>query len=106
MARAVELATVLGHDKVDQALGLAATAGRFADGDLLSILGHLADSRPSARLTSYDPLPEVPRRPPGRGSACTQWTDEYAAGGFAYGSVATNFPSRAIPSRRSSAEAA
>jgi hypothetical protein len=32
IARAVELATVLGNDKVDQALGLAATAGRFAVG--------------------------------------------------------------------------
>ncbi|MBC9719546.1 hypothetical protein H9Y04_44345 [Streptomyces sp. TRM66268-LWL] len=36
MARAVELATVPGNDKVDQALGLAATTGRFADDDLLS----------------------------------------------------------------------
>jgi hypothetical protein len=39
MPRAVELATVLGNDRVDQTLGLAATAGRFADGDLLSIRG-------------------------------------------------------------------
>lgn len=48
MARAVELATVLGNAKVDQALGLAATAGRLADDDLLSILGHIADSKPAA----------------------------------------------------------
>ncbi len=42
MARAVELATALGPDRLDQALGLAATAGRFADDDLPSILDHLA----------------------------------------------------------------
>ncbi|NUK01111.1 hypothetical protein [Streptomyces lunaelactis] len=47
MARAVELATVMGSDSVDLALGLAATAGRFADDDLLSILEHLAASRPA-----------------------------------------------------------
>ncbi|MFD4554648.1 hypothetical protein ACFWP5_10070 [Streptomyces sp. NPDC058469] len=51
MARAVEPATVLGNDKVDQALGLAATAGRFADEDLLSILGHIAESKPSGQLS-------------------------------------------------------
>ncbi|WTE91137.1 hypothetical protein OH767_04865 [Streptomyces sp. NBC_01614] len=54
MARAVELATVLGNDKVDQALGLAATAGRFADGDLLSILGHIADSKPAGEVVRAD----------------------------------------------------
>ncbi len=47
MAGAVEPTTVLGNDKVDQALGLAATAGRFADDDLLSILGHIADNKPA-----------------------------------------------------------
>ncbi|WP_456302531.1 hypothetical protein [Streptomyces niveus] len=54
MARAVELATVLGNDKVDQALGLAATAGRFADEDLLSILGHIAGSRPAGEVVRAD----------------------------------------------------
>jgi hypothetical protein len=54
MARAVELATVLGNDRVDQALGLAATAGRFADGDLLSILGHIADSKPVGEVVRAD----------------------------------------------------
>ena len=39
MARAVELAAVVGAGKVDAALGLAAIAGRFADGDLASITG-------------------------------------------------------------------
>jgi hypothetical protein len=42
MARAVELAAVVGADRVDAALGLAAIAGRFADGDLASIIDHLA----------------------------------------------------------------
>ena len=32
MARAVELAAVVGAARVDQALGLAAITGRFADG--------------------------------------------------------------------------
>jgi len=42
MARAVELAAVAGPDTVDAALAAAASAGRFADGDLASILDHLA----------------------------------------------------------------
>ncbi|MEU9919405.1 hypothetical protein [Streptomyces sp. NPDC051001] len=54
MARAVELATVLGYDRVDQALGLAATAGRFTDDDLLSILGHIADSIPAGEVVPAD----------------------------------------------------
>jgi hypothetical protein len=42
MAHAVELARALGAEQVDQALGLAAIAGRFAEDDLASILDHLA----------------------------------------------------------------
>ncbi len=42
MARAVELAAVAGPDAVDAALAAAASAGRFADGDLASVLDHLA----------------------------------------------------------------
>ena len=42
MARAVELAAVVGTEKTDAALGLAAIAGRFADGDLASVIDHLA----------------------------------------------------------------
>jgi len=44
MARAVELASLVGAAKVDEALGLAAIAGRFGDSDLASILDHLATS--------------------------------------------------------------
>jgi hypothetical protein len=41
MARAIELAAVLGSERVEEALGLAAMAGRFAEDDLASILDHL-----------------------------------------------------------------
>jgi hypothetical protein len=44
MARAVEMATILDAQHVDQALGLAAAAGRFAEHDLAAILDHLACS--------------------------------------------------------------
>ena len=39
--RATELATLVGPSQVERALGLAAEAGRFADGDLESIIDHL-----------------------------------------------------------------
>ncbi|GLW98931.1 IS21 family transposase [Microtetraspora sp. NBRC 16547] len=42
MARAVELAALLGTARVDEALGLAAIGGRFAEADLASICDHLA----------------------------------------------------------------
>ena len=42
MAEAVELAALAGTAAVDAALGTAALAGRFGDGDLLSIVGHQA----------------------------------------------------------------
>ena len=41
ISRATELAALVGSTPVDRALGLAAEAGRFADGDLESILDHL-----------------------------------------------------------------
>ena len=40
MAEAVALAKLHGTSAVDQALGAAALAGRFGDGDLLAILSH------------------------------------------------------------------
>ncbi len=42
MAEAVELAALAGTAAVDAALGTAAVAGRFGDGDLLSIAGFQA----------------------------------------------------------------
>ena len=58
MARAVELAALVGVDAVDDALGLAAMAGRFADGDLASILDHLAAGHASLDVVHRrrDPL--------------------------------------------------
>ena len=54
MARAVELATILGAQAVDQALGLAAIAGRFDDDDLGSILDHLAGAGAPGDLVHAD----------------------------------------------------
>jgi hypothetical protein len=41
MAQAVELAALVGGEPLDRALGIAALAGRFEEGDLASILEHL-----------------------------------------------------------------
>lgn len=65
MARAVELATVVGTERVDQALGLAALAGRFAEHDLASILDHLATSGAAADVVVAD---ETHSAQPGTGS--------------------------------------
>ena len=46
MATAVQLAALHGAGAVDQALGQAAAAGRFADGDLAAILAHQATAAP------------------------------------------------------------
>ncbi|WP_427925162.1 hypothetical protein [Streptomyces sp. cg40] len=49
-ARAVELATGIGSDQVDQALGPAATVGRLTDDDPVSVLEHLAVSKPTEEV--------------------------------------------------------
>jgi hypothetical protein len=54
MARAVELAAVVGDGTVDAALGLAAVAGRFADGDLASIIDHLTAEGPAGDVVIAD----------------------------------------------------
>ena len=54
MARAVELATVVGAARVDQALGLAAITGRFADDDLPAILDHLAVHATAGQVVAAD----------------------------------------------------
>jgi hypothetical protein len=54
MSRAVELAAVVGADRVDAALGLAAIAGRFADGDLPAIIDHLAAEREVGEVVTAD----------------------------------------------------
>jgi transposase len=54
MARAVELAAILDSGRVDDALGLAAIAGRFAEDDLASILDHLTASGPPSEVVVAD----------------------------------------------------
>jgi len=46
MDEATALAKLFGNDAVDRALSTAALAGRFADGDLVSILGHQQQAGP------------------------------------------------------------
>jgi hypothetical protein len=46
MARAVQMAALHGAQAVDRALGQAAAAGRFADGDLAAIIAHQASAAP------------------------------------------------------------
>jgi transposase len=65
MARAVELATILGRARVDQALGLAAAAGRFGEHDLGSILDHLGRRGQAGDLVHVD---ETHSAQPGTGS--------------------------------------
>jgi hypothetical protein len=54
--RAAELAALVGSDQVDRALGLAAEAGRFGDGNLESIVDHLRlmGDRTSERIEGSD----------------------------------------------------
>jgi hypothetical protein len=59
MAAAVELAALVGVDAVDAALGTAAAAGRFADGDLLSIVEHQAGGTSAAGLVIADPAHSI-----------------------------------------------
>ena len=54
MARAVELAAVVGEARTDAALGLAAVAGRFAGGDLASIIDHLDAEGPAGDVVIAD----------------------------------------------------
>ncbi|MBA3877430.1 MAG: IS21 family transposase [Anaerolinea sp.] len=54
MARAVELAALVGRERVEVALATAAAAGRFAEGDLPSILDYLAGRESDAALTTLD----------------------------------------------------
>jgi len=66
-------ARTLRHDAVDQALGQAATAGRFADGDLAAIMAHQAcagpgEAIPGRRAAHAGPGHQrmgTPRRPGG-----------------------------------------
>jgi transposase len=54
MTAALELAALVGTGPVDEALGIAAAAGRFAEDDLLAIVKHRADGAPAAALVVAD----------------------------------------------------
>lgn len=54
MHAAVELAALVGVEPVDAALGVAATAGRFAEGDLLAIVTHQSAGASAAALVIPD----------------------------------------------------
>jgi hypothetical protein len=54
MAEAVTLAGLHGQQAVDRAPGAAATAGRFADGDLAAILTHQAAASPAGTSRAGD----------------------------------------------------
>jgi transposase len=54
MQDAVELAALLGMEQVDAALGVAAAAGRFLEGDLLAIVQHHAAGASAAELVIAD----------------------------------------------------
>jgi len=54
MTAALELAALVGLEPVDAALGVAAAAGRFAEGDLLAIVRHRANGASVASLVVAD----------------------------------------------------
>ncbi len=54
MTAALELAALVGVEPVDVALGVAAAAGRFAEGDLLAIVRHRADGASITALVVAD----------------------------------------------------
>jgi hypothetical protein len=54
MTAALELAALVETEPVDAALGVAAAAGRFADGDLLAIVHHRANGASAAALVVAD----------------------------------------------------
>ncbi len=65
MCDAVELAALLDRGEVDRALGIAALAGRFAEGDLASITQHLGRMQDPASLVIPD---EAHSSQPGTGA--------------------------------------
>ena len=54
MAQSVELAALVGAGIVDRGLGMAAVSGRFAEGDLASIVEHLRAGSPGRDLVVAD----------------------------------------------------
>ena len=68
MTAALELAALVGAGPVDAALGVAAAAGRFAEGDLLAIVTHRANGASVATLVVADDAHSVQ---PGTGAWAT-----------------------------------
>lgn len=68
MADAVALAKLHGTADVDRALGTAATVGRFAEGDLLSILDHQGENDRAEPIRRSEPTACSRAPPPGPGS--------------------------------------
>jgi transposase len=66
MRRTTELSVLVGTAQVDRALGLAAAAGRFAEGDLASILEHLRGEAREAQAVLF--APEELSTQPGTGA--------------------------------------
>src|SRR5699024_1264140 len=54
MTAALELAALVGTEAVDAGLGIAATAGRFAEGDLAAIVDHHSSGAAAADLVIAD----------------------------------------------------
>ena len=54
MHAAVELAALVGIEPVDAALGIAAAAGRFGEGDVLAIVTHQSAGASAAALVIPD----------------------------------------------------
>ncbi|HEU5029447.1 MAG TPA: IS21 family transposase, partial [Spirillospora sp.] len=54
MTAALELAALVGTEPVDAALGVAAAAGRFAEGDLLAIVEHRSNGTSMAAMVIAD----------------------------------------------------
>jgi len=54
MAQGIELAALVGSEPVDRALGMAAFAGRFGEGDLASIVEHLEQAEAVGDLVRAD----------------------------------------------------
>ena len=67
MAKRVALAKIIGGERVDWALGHAAVMGRFADGDLESILDHRAIAR-SRSARAAPPRTTASRAAPNAGT--------------------------------------
>lgn len=103
MARAVELSVLVGAARVDEALALAASAGRFAEGDLVSICDHLAahDADPDATVSD-----ETFSIQPGTGAWAAYCRAHATGGGAGVGGhgCSPRRPKVAMPARTSARE--